>query len=122
MVAGTGEKKVDWQLIADVAKDLGSGTKYGLIEQWDDILKGFDELKVEHSAWSRIGQMMMSGPYDSVVDETRINLTKGREMLSLIAKGLEQTAKVWEACEGQNIDNLTPTYSAPYNNSAGKID
>jgi hypothetical protein len=122
MVAGTGDKKVDWQLISNVAEDLGGSGKYGLIEQWDDVLKSFDEVNIEHGAWSRIGQMMMSGPYDSVVQETRVNLTKGREMLTLIAKGLEQTAKVWEACEGQNIDNLTPSYAPPYNNAAGKVD
>jgi hypothetical protein len=122
MVAGTGEKKVDWQQIRDVAKDLRDSGAYGILDQYNTILSGYDEVNVRHDAWSRVGQLVMTGPYDSAAREIKANLTRGKEMLELIASGLEQTAKVWETCEGKNIDNLTPEYAPAYNNSAGKID
>jgi hypothetical protein len=122
VVAGSGDKKVDWELIREVARDLRDSRTYSILDQWQDILTHFDEVNIRHDAWSRIGQFMMSGPYDSAVQEVKANLTRGREMLELIAGGLEQTANVWEACEGKNIDNLTPTYSPPYNSPGGKTD
>jgi hypothetical protein len=122
MVAGTGDKKVDWQLIRDVAKDLRDSGTYGVVDQFNNILHSYDEVNIRPDAWSRVGQLMMTGPYDSAARQIKANLTRGKEMLELIAGGLDETAKVWETCEGKNIDNLTPDYAPPYNNSAGKID